>query len=267
MKHKVRLTMKDITMKRLLVLMTICGGMQYAQASVPPFPVHVKGPSLMQAIEDSDSQSLKQQLIIKQELPRNEKEYLLKRAKAIAQERRRNVSLFKSPWDLGRFLIGSFLTFNFMFDFDTIGDAAKYLKVKKDLKEMQTPEKKFNVPAGSNIATVLDDKHKITKDYRATLKKQIKDKTIKVDDQKKYDEYKVDVKSYKEYASKYNDLEAEDTILSARNFLDKSVFGFLGIYWMIRGFFCVTATKSFMKAQRIVEILERVPVVEDRDPA
>ncbi len=225
--------MKDMTMKKIfaLAIVLLGAGWQTAEALMP-FPVNPRGPALLDAIEDSNPRLLKQMLIQRQQLPRTEKATLLRRAKEIAIEKRRGISIFRSYWDLGRFAIGGLLTINFLLGLNILGDSDKLEKVDKELKDMKTPDERFEIPKGK------------------TYKDKFTTKPAR--------------KEYKMYATQYEELSDESGQLSFLGYIDTHLLGPIGFYLFLRGYFCVTAHQSFAKAQRIVDMLERVPVIEDR---
>ncbi len=80
---------------------------------MPLVPIEVTSEMLESAIDSSNPAHLKLLLTNKSRLKADEKKKLLRKAIKIAQEARRGISLFKSPWDLGRFICGSLLFYHF----------------------------------------------------------------------------------------------------------------------------------------------------------
>lgn len=157
-------------MKNAIKLFVLVIGSWYGVEAFQGRPVHVKGPELMDAVESSDPKLLKSLLFHRQELPQKELTYLRKRAKEIANERRRSISLYRSPWDLGRFVIGGCLAAAYTLGIPILGGYnanAEYERIRKVLQDNPSvEERRKELETRANIDRKLEARKKVIEDAK-----------------------------------------------------------------------------------------------------
>lgn len=297
------MNMKDSVMKRLIAIIsivTVAAGWRDAEAFAP-YAMQVKGPQMMEAVEESNAKMLKSLLFHKQELPKKEKAHLLKRAKEIAYDRKKSISLFRSFWDAAYLLAGGYCAFCYLSGIDILGNRAECASASLILAEtsldevrasLTDPEVKAEVrgalaePNRLGISNqrqqgiikqgvVIEDPSVSGPFHRVSMKKSLQEaakKKMAEEAKKAAEKAKAAGKSpapvaqpvqFKSYKKWHDKLFGNYLGLMALGAAD-TLLGWAGIYCFARGYFCMNAQSEYTKAQHIVDILEKVPELEER---
>lgn len=312
------MNMKDSIMKRLIAMisiLTFTAVWRDAEAFAP-HAVHVKGPQMMEAVEESNAKLLKSLLFHKQELPKKEKAHLLKRAKEIAYNRKKGISLLRSFWDAAYVVAGGYFAFCYLSGIDILGNTAECNsaalilsetsldevqasltdpEVRAEVKDAMTEPNRLEIlqlrqQGKIKPNVVIEDPSVSGMFHRVSMRKSLQEAA-----QKKAAEKAKEVaekakaagktpapvvqpvkkpvpplvpgsdeeKQFKKYKKWHDKLFGNYIGLMTLGAAD-TILGWAGIYCFARGWFCMNARSEYTSAQHIVDILEKVPELEER---